>query len=194
MFIFKSIKPRWLSALVLLCASAVAAPADLREVSVDLNDGRYLLVSKAWLDVAPNDLYRVLIDYDLFVKFSSSFVESRNVAPTHDGHPRFYTRMEACVLWFCKSFERHGQLNLEPPLDISSVADPETSDFDYSHESWHLVAEGGGTLMIYTFDMDPSFWVPPIIGPFLMKRALLSSGGDAINRIEAVAQGREPAN
>lgn len=194
MFLVKSTKPRCLLALVLLCASAVAAPADLREVSVDLNDGRYLLVSKAWLDVAPDDLYRVLIDYDLFVKFSSSFVESRNLASTHDGQPRFYTRMEACVLWFCKSFERHGQLKLEPPFNISSLADPETSDFDYSHESWHLVSEGGGTLMIYTFDMDPSFWVPPIVGPFLMKRALLNNGEDAINRIEAVAQGHEPAN
>jgi hypothetical protein len=102
--------------------------------------------------------------------------------------------MEACVLWFCKSFKRNGHLILEPPFDIASIADPETSDFDYSHESWRLSPEGEGTLMTYTFDMDPSFWVPPIVGPFFMKRALLNSGENAINRIEAVAQGREPVN
>ena len=192
MFAFKSIVSRLVVAAALLCMAVSASSADLRTVTVELEDGRYLLVSEAWLNVRPDALYRVLTNYDLFVKFSSSFVESRNLAPTADGDPRFFTRMEACVLWFCKSFKRNGRLILEPPLDIASIADPETSDFDYSHESWRLSPEGEGTLMVYTFDMDPSFWVPPIVGPFFMKRALLNSGEDAITRIEAVAQGREP--
>ena len=194
MFAFKSKISRLIAAAALLCMAVSASPADLRTLKVDLEDGRYLLVSEAWLNVSPDALYRVLTDYDLFVKFSSSFVESRNLAPTADGEPRFFTRMEACVLWFCKSFKRNGHLILEPPFDIASAADPETSDFDYSHESWRLSPEDEGTLMTYTFDMDPSFWVPPIVGPFFMKRALLNSGENAINRIEAVAQGREPEN
>jgi hypothetical protein len=134
----------------------------------------------------------VLIDYDLFVKFSSYFIESRNLPPTAEGNPRFYTLTEACVLWFCKSFNRTGHLVFGASLDIDAIVDPEVSDFEYSHETWRLVEEGGGTLMTYTFDMNPRFWVPPIVGPFFMKRALLKSGEDAITRIEAVAQGREP--
>lgn len=185
---------RFVVTTALLCIAVSASSSELRSVTVDLEDGRYILVSEAWLDVSPDALYRVLINYELFVKFSSSFVESRNLAPTASGDPRFFTHMEACVLWFCKSFKRNGRLILEPPFDIESIADPETSDFDYSHETWHLSADGDGTLMLYTFDMDPSFWVPPIVGPYFMKRALHKSGGDAINRIEAVAQGREPEN
>lgn len=194
MFAFKSIMSRFVVTTALLCIAVSASSSELRSVTVDLEDGRYILVSEAWLDVSPDALYRVLINYELFVKFSSSFVESRNLAPTASGDPRFFTHMEACVLWFCKSFKRNGRLILEPPFDIESIADPETSDFDYSHETWHLSADGDGTLMLYTFDMDPSFWVPPIVGPYFMKRALHKSGGDAINRIEAVAQGREPEN
>jgi hypothetical protein len=36
--------------------------------------------------------------------------------------------------------------------------------------------------------MQPKFWVPPGIGPYVIKRKLKSDGGDAIDRIEAIAR------
>ena len=40
--------------------------------------------------------------------------------------------------------------------------------------------------------MIPDFWVPPVLGPFYIKRALKSGGANAVNRIEAIALGKEP--
>ena len=37
--------------------------------------------------------------------------------------------------------------------------------------------------------MVPDFWVPPVIGPFFIKRALQSGGEKAVDRIEALAKG-----
>ncbi len=188
MFTLTKQLPRCLVAMVTLLIAATAWSADMRKLSVELEEGRYQLNSETWLDVDPAALYHVLTDYDLFVRFTSSFVESRNMTPTTDGRPRFYTRMEACVLFFCKSFERSGYLLLDPGVEITAIAYPESSDFDYSHENWRLISEDGGTLLIYSFEMDPSFWVPPVIGPFYMKRKLRQNGGDATDRIEALAQ------
>ena len=173
--------------------SATAPAADLRDVTVKFVDDRYYLVSKAWFDASREDLFRVLTDYDLFVDFTSAFVETRNVEPDEQGRPRFFTRMEGCVLMFCKSMRRHGHLVLKPPNEIIAVADPEHSDFAYSRERWHLQPEGSGTLMTYDFEMEPKFWVPPVIGPFFIKRTLREGGIDAVDRIEAIAQGRQPA-
>ena len=100
--------------------------------------------------------------------------------------------MQGGVLLFCKSFERYGYLLLEPQSNIVAVVDPEVSDFEYSRESWELISEGDGTVMIYNFEMDPGFWVPPVIGPYYIKRTLKRGGEDAIQRIEALAQGRDP--
>jgi hypothetical protein len=36
--------------------------------------------------------------------------------------------------------------------------------------------------------MDPKFWVPPGIGPYLIKRKLKSASGDALDRIERLAR------
>lgn len=181
-----------LIALALLFVAASACPAELREITVELEDDHYYLKSESWMDASREAIYGVLADYDLFVQISSGFVESRNVEPERDGKPRFYTRMQGCVLVFCKSFERYGYLLLEPQTDIVAIVDPEVSDFDFSRESWQLISEDGGTVMIYHFEMDPGFWVPPVIGPYYIKRTLRRGGEDAIQRIEALAQGREP--
>ncbi len=47
--------------------------------------------------------------------------------------------------------------------------------------------EDGGTVLIYSFDMVPDFWVPPVIGPYFIKRALQAGGERAAVNIEALA-------
>ena len=67
--------------------------------------------------------------------------------------------------------------------------DPETSDFRYSWERWQFTPEEGGTvLMRYQFEMEPGFWVPPVIGPFMIRRTLREGGIEAVDRIERIAQ------
>ncbi len=183
-----------LLALALLLTAVTARSADLRGVTVELEDGHYFLKSESWLDASVEEIYQVLTDYALFVQISSGYVESHNTEAAEDGKPGFYTRMQGCVLVWCKAFERSGYLTLQPTSHIVALVDPEVSDFDYSRESWELVAENEGTVMIYHFEMDPGFWVPPVIGPFYIKRTLVRGGEDAIQRIEALAQGLDPDN
>ncbi|MDA0681347.1 MAG: SRPBCC family protein [Proteobacteria bacterium] len=181
----------WL-ALALLVFPAVLKSAELRDVLVDRSDDHYRFNSETWFEVSPEALYRVLSNYDLFTKFTSAIAESRNVEPDEEGRPQFYSRMEGCVLLWCKSFIRNGYLLLDPAREIVAITDPEKSDFKLSHEKWTLVPEGDGTLMTYEFEMVPDFWVPPIIGPFYIKRAMRTGGEKAVNRIEALALGKKP--
>lgn len=179
-------------AVGLALSNSVATPADLKEVTVDRVAGRYVLRSETMFAATPEDLYGVLTNYDLFMKFTSAFTESKNLEPDEDGRPRFYNRMEGCVLLFCVSFERYGHLVLKPLTHIEAVVDPAKSDFKYSVERWELIDNGEKTLLIYEFEVEPDFWVPPIIGPFYIRRALRAGAVDAVDRIEALAQGREP--
>ena len=176
-----------LLALALLMISGIAWSAELRDVVVEREDNHYELNSEAWFDVSPESLYDVLSNYDLFTKFTSAIVESRNVEPDEEGRPRFYSRMEGCVMFWCKSFIRNGYLLLEANSEIVAISHPDESDFTLSRERWHLVPEGEGTLMIYEFEMEPDFWVPPVIGPFFIMRALRAGAERAIDRIEALA-------
>ena len=81
---------------------------------------------------------------------------------------------------------------MQPQHDIVAIGDPEKSNFKYSRERWQLIPRGDQTILIYDFEMEPAFWVPPIVGPYVIKKAMKSGGKNAVNRIEAIAVGEEP--
>lgn len=171
----------------LLCCSALQA-ADLREVVMDRQGGVYLLRSTVWFDVSPESLYAIFLDYDLAEKYSSFVVESRNLEPGDDGRRRFYIRNQGCVLFFCQSFERIGAVEHEPFEQITATAIAAESDFESSVETWTLAEEGEGTLVVYTFEFEPKFWIPPLIGPYVLERKLEQDSLRALERIEALAK------
>lgn len=181
-----------LIAILLLLQGVPAVAAELLDVFVEKNGDRYHFTSTTYFDASQSQLYNVLTDFDKYPKFSSAFVEAENREPDEQGRPQFYTRMEGCALLFCKTYIRAGYLELQPEDEIVAVTDPEQSNFAYSWERWQLIPKDEGTIMIYDFEMEPGFWVPPIIGPYVIKRALRSSGGNAVDRIEAVALGKKP--
>jgi len=156
-------------------------------MAIEFTDERYHLTSETYLDVGREALYAVLADFEQFEKFTSAIVESKFTGPDEEGRPGFYARMQGCVLLFCKSFERRGYLLLSPVEEIVAIANPEVSDFKFSRESWRLIPEGDGTIMIYDFELEPAFWVPPVIGPLYIQYALRAGAERAVDRIEALA-------
>ena len=162
-------------------------------IEVEREENHYALRSVTWFEADARSLYDVLTNYDLFPRFTSAIAEAKNMGPDENGRPEFYTRMEGCVLFWCQSLVRMGYLKLDPLNEIVAVTDPERSNFKLATERWQLRPENGGTLLIYEFDMEPDFWVPPVVGPFYIKRALRSGGSRAVQRIEALALGEEPA-
>ncbi len=173
---------------VLMFASALRA-AEMLSITVDHDSGTYTMTSEIWFDASVEQVYEVFRYWDNSTKFSSAIVESRDVEPDEHGRPQFYVRNRGCVLFFCKSFERRGYVESELNKRILAFVDPETSDFHLSNESWKFRAQDGGTVVIYDLKMRPKFWIPPGIGPYLIKRKLRNNGNQAIDRIEVIAQG-----
>ena len=177
-----------LSLILLMGLPVRGDAASLLSISVDRIDGVYVFHSEVWFDASVEQMYGVFIDWDQSTKFSSIVVESRDLEPDESGRPRYYSRNRACLLFFCQSFERYGYVEAEALTYIVATADPELSDFHISDERWDFREEDGGTVVDYRLKMKPKFFLPPIIGPAIMKRKLRSGGTDAIDRIEAIAQ------
>ncbi len=177
--------------MLALLSSQAADAADLREIEVERADGIYKLQSVVWFDAGIDTVYDVFLDWDLSEQFSSVVVEARNLGSDAGGDRGFYTRNRACVLFYCKSVERIGRVEHEPAIYIKAITDPERSDFHLSNETWEFVEEGDGTLIRYQLEMRPKFWIPPVIGPYVLKKKMREDGADALDRIEAIAQDKE---
>lgn len=181
-------------ALILIFAvlPGLAGAATLREISVDHVAGAYIMQSEVWFDVDIERIYGLLLDWDESSKFSSVIVESRNLAPASDGRGRYYSHTRGCLWFFCKSFERYGYVEHEPFRFIRATVDPEKSDFEVSDERWEFREEANGTVVIYAFKMKPKFFIPPLIGPAILKNKLRNGGINAIERIELLARDYAP--
>ena len=179
---------------VALVAFILAMPfgvnaAELRMINVDRQeDGFYTLESVVWFDAQRRAVFEVFADWDVATQFSSAIVESRDTGPDADGRMQYYVRNRGCILFFCKSLVRSGSASLTPLDMLEAKADPELSDFEVSDEVWTFRSENGGTAVRYSLRMKPAFWIPPLIGPYLIKRKLRNDSSDAIDRIEKIAQ------
>jgi hypothetical protein len=173
---------------LMVTTGQAAQAAEMLSIEVDYEKGIYTMNSEVWFDATVEQVYEVFRYWDNSTKFSSAIVESRDVEPDAEGRPQFYVRNKGCVLFFCTSFVRQGYVEAERNEVIFAFVDPETSDFHLSNESWRFEKRDGGTVVTYDLEMTPKFWIPPGIGPYLIKRKLKKSGGNAIDRIELVAQ------
>ena len=173
---------------LLLLAAGPATAAELRSIEVEHERGEYSVVSVVWFDAGLEETFEVFRTWDLSEQFSSAIVEARDLPPDESGRPGFYTRAEGCILFFCRSLERQGWVEHVKNQELHAYVDPERSDFEFVHETWTFHEEHGGTRVRYELHMDPKFWVPPAIGPYLIKRKLAKASGAALDRIERVAQ------
>jgi hypothetical protein len=164
--------------------------ATLESVDVTRERGRYHLVADTYVAATPAAIYKVLLDFDddRYQQISEIYKESSYLPPDSDGTPLVYTRVEGCLLLFCRSMRRVERLEVLTPSFIRSKALPERSDFKYALSEWTLEPEAGGTRVTYTMDMEPDFWLPPFVGPWFLKRTLLLGGVSAVERIEELAQ------
>ncbi len=187
-------KPLFASAVCLLLTATLLAStaraAQIDSLTVTLEDGRYHLVAQTHLDATPGSIYKVLLDYDhdAYGRISDIYKESGYLAPAPDGTPLVYTRVEGCLLFFCRSMRRVERLEAVKPTFIRTTALPDRSDFKYSRSEWRLKPEAGGTHVTYRLVMQPDFWLPPFVGPAFLKHVLMHGGVHAVEHIETLAR------
>lgn len=182
-----------LAAIITSVLAFSARTATLNSLEVTRNDGRYELYADTFLAASPADIYGVLLEYedDKFQRISSVYKESGYLDPAPDGTLIVYTHMQGCIMFYCLDMHRTERLEKEEFSFIRTQAIPEQSNFRYSRSEWTFMPVDGGTQMTYSMVMEPDFFVPPIVGPFILKRILRSGGARVISRIERIALGQE---
>ncbi|MEO0971827.1 MAG: SRPBCC family protein, partial [Pseudomonadota bacterium] len=167
-------------------------------ILVERDGQRYQVESHTVIEAPLEAVYGVLSDYDHLHELSTAFEETRVVEGADSPHDRLvYLRARGCVAFFCRTIERYDRLALTPPQEISAVAvappqdtpDAKASPIPYSRSHWRLTEEVDGTHVYYSLEMEPPFWVPPLVGPWAVKRKLARGAEDAAQRVEQRALG-----
>ncbi|MFQ5634319.1 MAG: hypothetical protein ACE5G3_03175 [Gammaproteobacteria bacterium] len=181
---------RILSVLMFTTAltSGAGAAAEILQASVEKKDGIYHVFGVTLVKAPPEFIFATLMDFDHFHKISGGITETRFVESTVGGEVLGYTRIEACVLFFCRRAEKLERIEANPYREIRTVTIPEKSDFRFSETRWTLSRQNDRTRLTYEGKFIPDFWMPPLITVWAIKRRLISSAENIGMRIEYLAE------
>lgn len=176
-----------MGAACLLWAQAAGA-GEVVELTVEHEKGVYRVYADVVL-YAPVDAVRaVLTDYEELERLSPSILKAETLESPEAGVVRVRTVAEACALGFCRKLTRVEDVHNQTPADLQADIVPGLSDFDSGSTHWRFLALGTQTRLIYEGSLEPGFWVPPLIGPGVVKRGLRREFDATFTNLEALAQ------
>ena len=166
---------REISACILILLCAPAKCVEILSVHVDSEGKRYHLLGESVIHATPEFIFNTLMDYDNFHRLASGIAETRFMEADDPDQLIGYTRIDSCVLFFCKSVEKVERINATEFSEISTEAIPEQSDFVFNHSRWLLKEGENGTHVTYEAEIEPDFWMPPLITKWAIRYKLRKS-------------------
>jgi hypothetical protein len=181
----------WRRSQVLLAISllipALVSAATIVHTEATHADGRYRVSFEVVLAAERSKVWQIMTDFEHLPRVSKVIVASRILKTEDANRQRVDVTFHACVLIFCKTMKKVVEIQEWPQHDILVTGDPAHSDFSYSVEHWRIVAEGGQTRLSYSAEMVPHFFIPPLIGPWLVKSFLQREIKTTAIEVEALA-------
>ena len=155
--------------LVLGLWTPVSAAAIIEVLETAHDSGRYTVAFEVVLDADRDKVWQIMTDYEHLPRVSKIILESRVLKQQDTNRHRVRVTLEACVLIFCKTVKRMVDIEARPQTEILVSEVPNQSDFREGTERWRIAAEGPKTRLNYTAEIVPDFFIPPLIGPVVVK-------------------------
>jgi hypothetical protein len=186
-----SLATPWRAAACLVALGATfalpAAAADVLHTEVSHRAGRYTVVFEFQVAADAGAVYRRLTDYDRLDRLSRVVQHSERLPPGDDGRPRVRVVLESCVLFFCRRVRKLESVTEYPETRLLAEADPAESDYRHSRVEWRIEARDGQTRVSYLSEQEPAFFVPPLIGPWIISSRIRSELALMAERLEQLA-------
>ena len=170
-------------ALWLWSASLSAHAGEIIATDVSHEDNVYRVHFVGHIAAKSTAVRALLTDYAQLTRLSQT-LQSSEIVEQIPGRQRIKLLFHTCVLIFCRDIAKTEDVYTEPNGDIVTFALPEESDSLRARERWHIVPEGEGTRVEYTAEMVPRFFVPPLIGPVIMKSKIRRELRASVERLE----------
>ena len=180
-------RPRVALAVVLSGLCVAAGAAELKDLSVRTEDSdnttQYVVTGQLDVDRPPAAAFAAATDFSALAEAADLIRQSRLIAPG-----RLSSTLSMCVAFYCKRVRQVADLSLSPPQRLIMRFVPGAGDFKQGRAEWRFKPAGDGqTRIAFDAALVPNFWVPPLIGPWAIRRALAGQIRDTGRAIEQVA-------
>ena len=199
---------RWVRPAAVLCTTvalaclpvALAAGAHIVAVQVSRRGTVYSMAMRLTLAAPPQDIFAALQDYAALPRYNPDLRRVR-IEPT--GRPdqvRLFATVHACVLFFCRTLRQEQIVTASAAADggvLRAVLMPGGS-FRSGDAEWTVgpcVHRLARTCLQIHMTLEPAFWVPPVIGPWIIRHKMYQEAlrsGIGLVRVAAALEAKHP--
>jgi hypothetical protein len=173
--------------LLFMPAEAVVA-GKVYTASATHESGVYRIEVDALVNVPEPLVRELLTDYNHLGRVNDAIEVSEILKTRKPGDYQVRTETEACVWFYCMRVHQVQDVIEAYDGSVTATVIPALSDFRQGYARLNLWQEPGGTRVLIRSEVEPDFWIPPIIGPWLIKRKLRSEALETVRNLERVAQ------
>ena len=173
--------------IILLLAHAPSWAAEVQSVDAGEENGRYIASFDAVIDAPMDRTLHLMLTPGLWPRLSPIIVDAEVLEKAENGPGKVRIKFYDCIFIFCKTFQKIEDVSIAADGHVTSLAIPDQSDFDYAREDWQVFAEGGRTHIRYKTEMVPNFFVPPLIGPYVIKSHIRTELVHIVTNLEEIA-------
>ncbi|MGH8446295.1 MAG: hypothetical protein ACREVL_13565 [Solimonas sp.] len=188
---------------MLIAWAAPAAAETVESIAVTHEDARYSIELRARLDAPVADAYTVFRDFNNLPRINDAVEEVSPLPSPTPGGERWRTTVRVCVSFFCsrlKQVQDVRSMQDDKGYRLDAIVVPALSNLRYGVAAWRL--DGCGTppetqtCLWFKAELEPDFWIPPLLGPWLIQRTMQRQAQSTAHGIEALAlahaKGLEP--
>jgi len=163
--------------------------------SVDHVGNSYRIDAVVLLDGELAGLKRIITDYRRFAALSPTVVRSRILSGRSGSDARVEMVLRPCALViFCRTITKVSDVYIDSGGErMRYVAVPELGDFKEGLETVTLTdqsaADAARVRFVYSAVLAPKFFVPPFVGPWLIRRQIVDDLRTSSGRVELLLRG-----
>ena len=157
--------------LVVVGLYNAATAGQIDQVTVSRDGKSIVSVADFVVDAPRNEVVKAFSSFAELEKLNPAILESRS-EPESDGRQLVTTRLRDCVAMFCRTVTLVERVEVDADGTIRAEIAPDSGDFKSGSTVWTFVAAGDQTRVSYRSTVEPDFWLPPLLGPRAMRRAL----------------------
>ncbi len=176
-----------------MVAGTAASAGEVRYALVEHDSGEYRFHLSMLVQAPPDRVFALLADHDRLHLLSDVLVASARLPGAADKAVRRRLVARTCILFFCFRVAVVEDAETFPQRRILAVMVPGQGDFSWGRTEWQVnEMDAGRSEVRYRSELRPGFWIPPFIGPYLLKRKMIREAQDVILNLEAPAGGDDP--
>lgn len=176
MTVTKARKVRSWAPWLLLSIAIPAGAAQVSSVQVSREGSHFLIDMHIAIDEPPPAVFRALQDYAAMARYNPDLRAVRIEKTAFPDRVRLFTTIHTCVLVFCKTMHQEQIVTATASADGGALhAELVAGDFRGGHGLWVVrpcPTDRSESCLDVRIELVPGFWVPPVIGSWVVRRKM----------------------